>query len=134
MKCRRPKMKFVLSVLAVLGTASAALALTQPPDHRHSTSVLQSQDQMGDDGIDRVASGSDLSPGQTAMYFDPTPAPFNAYTYSASAQLVASGSQRRLRGEFRFPLFQSNDKRIGADNLVYQRRADAGQRSQDHRD
>jgi len=107
MKCRRPKMKFVLSVLAVLGTASAALALTQPPDHRHSTSVFQSQDQMGDDGIDRVASGSDLSPGQTAMYFDPTPAPFNAYTYSASAQLVASGSQRRLRGEFRFPVFKA---------------------------
>jgi hypothetical protein len=100
-------MKFVLSVLAVLGTGSAALALTQSPDHRHSTSVFQSQDQMDRDGSDRVGSRSDLSPRQTAVYFDPTPAPFNAYTYAASAQLVASGSKRRLHGEFRFPVFKA---------------------------
>jgi hypothetical protein len=101
------KMKFVLSVLAVLGTASAALALTQSPDHRHSTSVFQSQDQMGVDGSDRIALDSDVNPRQTVVYFDPAPAPFNAYTYSASAQLVASGSKRRLRGEFRFPVFRA---------------------------
>jgi hypothetical protein len=101
------KMKFVLSVLAVLGTASAALALTQSPDHRHSTSVFQSQDQMGVDGSDRIALDSDVNPRQTVVYFDPIPAPFNAYTYSASAQLVASGSKRRLRGEFGFPVFRA---------------------------
>ena len=99
------KMKFVLSVLAVLGTASAALALTQSPDHRHSTSVFQSQDQIGVDGSDRIALDSDVNPRQTVVYFDPAPAPFNAYTYSASAQLVASGSKRTLQGEFRFPVF-----------------------------
>jgi hypothetical protein len=96
------KMKFVLSVLAVIGTASTAFALTQSPDHRHSTSEFQSQDQMGGDGSARVA-----DPRQTVVYFDPTPAPFNAYTYSASAQLVASGSKRRLHGEFRFPVFRA---------------------------
>lgn len=101
------KMKFVLSVLAVLGTASAALALTQSPDHRHSTSGFQSQDQMGVDGSDRVALESDVNPRTIVVYFDPAPAPFNAYTYSASAQLVASGSKRRLRGEFRFPVFRA---------------------------
>ena len=100
------KMNFVLSVLVIIGTASTAFALTQSPDH-NSTSVFQSQDQMGGDGSDRVAPESDLNPRQTVVYFDPTPAPFNAYTYSASAQLVASGSKRRLHGEFRFPVFRA---------------------------
>ena len=101
------KMKFVLSVLVVLGTASAALAFTQSPDHRQSASVFQSRNRMGGDGSDRVVRESDLNPRQTVVYFDPTPAPFNAYTYAASAQLVASGSKRRLHGEFRFPVFRA---------------------------
>jgi hypothetical protein len=42
-----------------------------------------------------------------AVYSEPTPAPFNAYTYSASAHLVASGSKRTLQGEFRFPVFKA---------------------------
>jgi hypothetical protein len=101
------RMKFVLSVLAVLGAASAALAMSQSPAQRHSTPVLQSQDQMIVYASNGVASEADRNPRQSTVYFDPTPAPFNAYTYSASAPLVASGSKQSLNGEFRFPVFKT---------------------------
>src|SRR6202022_3584249 len=58
------KMKFVLSVLAVLGTATAALALTQSPDHRHSTSMFQSQDKRGVEGSDPSLFIPDETPPQ----------------------------------------------------------------------
>jgi hypothetical protein len=43
----------------------------------------------------------------TAVYFDPTPAPFKAFTYCASVQLGPSTSKRGLKGEFRFPTFSA---------------------------
>ena len=42
-----------------------------------------------------------------AVYFEPAPGPFDAYTYSASVQLSASSANRTLQGEFRFPLFKA---------------------------
>jgi hypothetical protein len=49
------------------------------------------------------------SPGQsmTAVYFDPNPAPFKAFTYCASVPLGPSTSKRVLQGEFRFPAFSA---------------------------
>jgi hypothetical protein len=41
------------------------------------------------------------------VYYEPTPALFNAYTYCASVQLAASGSNHRLLGELRFPGFRA---------------------------
>ena len=41
------------------------------------------------------------------VYYEPTPALFNAYTYGASVQLAASGSKHKLQGEFRFPRFSA---------------------------
>jgi hypothetical protein len=100
------RLKFLLFALTVLGTVSAGLAMAQTPAQHHSAPVSQSQHQVIVYGSDRVA--PDLrNPHQSAVYFEPTPAPFHAYTYSASAQLVASGAKRSLQAEFRFPVFKT---------------------------
>jgi hypothetical protein len=98
---------FVLFALAILGSLSAGLAMAQSPAQRHTTPMSQSQQQAILYGSDRVAPELDRNPHQSPVYFEPTPAPFDAYTYSASAQLVASGSKRTLQGEFRFPVFRT---------------------------
>jgi hypothetical protein len=42
-----------------------------------------------------------------AAYFDPSPAPLNAYTYSASVRLMPLAFKAVMQGEFRFPAFQT---------------------------
>ncbi len=101
------KTKFGLCVAAVLGAASAALAMAQHPTHREAGSTIQRQELISAYGSDRVAPEPGRNPRMTAVYFDPNPAPFNAYTYGASVQLGPSSSNRRLQGEFRFPLFSA---------------------------
>jgi hypothetical protein len=101
------KTKFVLSVATVLGTASAALATAQYPTHREAGSTIQRQVPISAYGSDRFASAPGQNPGMIAVYFDPNPAPFKAYTYCASVQLRPSTSRRVLQGEFRFPVFSS---------------------------
>lgn len=70
--------KLVISLAAALGTACAAPALAQYPATR--------------EGV---------------VYFNPSPAPLKAYTYSASVRLAPSSSKRVLQGEFRFPVFSA---------------------------
>ena len=70
------KTKLVISLAAALGTAFATPALAQ-----YSTTH------------------------EAVVYFDPSPAPLKAYTYSASVRLAPSASRRVLQGEFRFPVF-----------------------------
>jgi hypothetical protein len=103
------RFKFALFALAALGTVSAGLALAQSPAQRQSEPRSPSQYQAIVYGGDRLAPDpdSDRDPHQSAVYSEPAAAPFNAYTYSASAQLVASGSKRTLQGQFRFPVFKS---------------------------
>jgi hypothetical protein len=99
--------KCMLLALAVVGAVSVGLAMAQSPAQGHSTPVSQPPEQVIVYGSDRVAPDSDRNRHQSAVYFEPTPAPFNAYTYSASTQLVASDSPRTLRGKFRFPVFKA---------------------------
>jgi hypothetical protein len=72
------KTKLVISLVATLGGGCAPPALAQYP-----------------------------TPRETIIYFDPTPAPLKAYTYSASVRLAPSSSRRVLQGEFRFPVFSA---------------------------
>lgn len=72
------KSKLVMSLAAALGSACAAPALAQYPTTH-----------------------------EFAVYFNPSPAPLKAYTYSASICLVPSASKRVLGGEFTFPLFSA---------------------------
>jgi hypothetical protein len=51
------------------------------------------------------AQAQSLIPPEAVVYFDPSPAPLKAYTYSASVRLAPSASRRVLQGEFRFPVF-----------------------------
>jgi len=72
------KTKLVISLAAALGSACAAPALAQYP-----------------------------ATHEAVVYFDPSPAPLKAYTYSASVRLAPSASRRVLQGEFRFPVFSA---------------------------
>jgi hypothetical protein len=96
--------KFVLSVAIMLGTACVAQAAAQHPNGRETGSILQHQVTTRVPGND----SSDPAPGQSmAVYFDPNPAPFKAFTYCASVPLGPSTSKRVLQGEFRFPVFSA---------------------------
>ncbi len=99
------KTKFVLSVAAALGTASAVPAIAQYPTHREVGSTIQRQVPTSIYGSDRFAPEPGQNPRMSAVYFDPNPAMFKAYTYCASVQLGPSTSKRVLQGEFRFPVF-----------------------------
>jgi hypothetical protein len=100
--------KLALCVAAVVGSTSAAQ--TAPPQHptiRETESIAQQQ-------VSRSASGDDSfapAPGQStranAVYFDPNPAPFNAFTYCASVLVIPSSSKRVVQGEFRLPAFSA---------------------------
>jgi len=70
------KTKLVISLAAALGSACAGPAQAQYPVTH-----------------------------EAVVYFDPSPAPLKAYTYSASVRLAPSASRRVLQGEFRFPVF-----------------------------
>jgi hypothetical protein len=72
------KTKLVISLAAALGSACTAPALAQYPTTR--------------EGV---------------VYFNPSPAPLKAYTYSALVRLAPSASKRILQGEFRFPIFSA---------------------------
>jgi hypothetical protein len=99
--------KFVLSVAIMLGTASAAQAATQHPTNRQTRSIVQRQVPTSAYGSDSIASAAGQITRMTAVYFDPNPAAFKAFTYCASVQLSPSTSKRMLQGEFRFPLFSA---------------------------
>jgi hypothetical protein len=99
--------KLALCVATVLGSVSAAQTAPQHPTTRETQSIVQHQ-------VSRSASGDDSfapAPGQSmranAVYFDPSPAPFNAFTYCASVLLIPSSSKRVVQGEFRFPAFSA---------------------------
>jgi hypothetical protein len=101
------KTTFALSVAIMLGTACSAQARVQDPTLRLARPTIERQARGGTDESHAVAQVSDQSTRMTAVYFDPTPAPFKAFTYCASVQLGPSTSKRGLKGEFRFPAFSA---------------------------
>ena len=99
--------KLALCVAAVVGSTSAVQTAPQHPTIRQTEPIAQYQ-------VSRSASGDDSfapAPGQStranAVYFDPSPAPFNAFTYCASVLLTPSTSKRVVQGEFSFPAFSA---------------------------
>jgi hypothetical protein len=101
------KTKFVLSVAVMLGTASAAQAGVPHPSDGQTESIVHRQVPASAYGSDSVAPGPVQTARMTAIYFDPNPATFKAFTYCASVQLGPSTSKRVLQGEFRFPIFSA---------------------------
>jgi hypothetical protein len=99
--------KFVLSVVIMLGTASAAQAAAQHPSDHQTGLIVQHQVQTSASGNESFAPAPDQSTRTTAVYFDPNPAPFKAFTYCASVLLGPSTSKRMLQGELRFPVFSA---------------------------
>jgi len=100
------KLIFLLSVATLLGTVSAAPAITQHPAQRVISATVQRQAPITGKG-DSAAAESAHSPRPSAVYFDASPAPLKAYTYTASVRLGPSTSKRILQGEFRFPVFST---------------------------
>ena len=101
------KMKFVLSVAIMLGAACTAQAAVHDPTLRQARPTIQRQAPGGADESRGFVRAPDQSTRMAAVYFDPNPAPFKAFTYGASVQLGPSTSKRGLNGEFRFPVFSA---------------------------
>jgi hypothetical protein len=101
------KTTFALSVAIMLGTACAAQAGVHNPTLRQARPTIQRQAPGGADESHAFVQVADQSTRLTAVYFDPTPALFKAFTYCASVQLGPSTSKRGLKGEFRFPAFSA---------------------------
>jgi hypothetical protein len=101
------KLRYVLSLAAVFGTASATLAMAQHPAHHEAVSSVQHHLPITARASDGVAPEPSRRTRLSPVYYEPTPALFNAYTYGASVQLAASGSNHKLQGEFRFPRFSA---------------------------
>jgi hypothetical protein len=99
--------KFVLSVAIMLGIASAAQAAAQHPTDYQTGRMVQHQVPTSAFGNDSFAPAPGQSTRTTAVYFDPNPTPFKAFTYCASVPLSSSTSKRVLQGEFRFPVFSA---------------------------
>jgi hypothetical protein len=97
--------KLALCVAAVLGSTSAAQTASQCPTLRQTESIAQHQVSTSVSGDDSFAPAPGQSTRANAVYFDPSPAPFNAFTYCASVLLTPSTSKRVVQGEFRFPAF-----------------------------
>ncbi len=102
-----PDMKFTLSVAMIFGAAFAAQAAARHPSHPQIESIVQRQLSTSASGNDGFAPPAGQSPRTTAVYFDPSPATFKAFTYCASLLLGPSVSERVLQGEFRFPVFSA---------------------------
>src|SRR6516164_4315548 len=100
------KTKLALSVAAVLGAASTALLMAQYPTHA-AASTIRGQAAAGAQINDSIASEPGRLLRMPAVYFDPSPAPLKAYTYTASVRLSSTASNRILQGEFRFPVFST---------------------------
>jgi hypothetical protein len=73
------KVRLVLSVGAVLGAGSAALAMAQHPAHDAAPS-LQAHVPISADAGNRVAPEQGRSAQTRAVYFEPAPGPFDAYS------------------------------------------------------
>ena len=99
--------KLALCVAAVLGSTSAAQTAPQRPTIRQTESIAQHQVSRSVSGDDSFAAAPGQSTRANAVYFDPSPAPFNAFTYCASVLLTPSTSKRVVQGEFRFPAFSA---------------------------
>jgi hypothetical protein len=97
--------KVALCAAIMLGTACAAQTATQHPMALQTGSIVRHELPTSASGGDGLAP----APGQgtTAVYFDPNPAPFKAFTYCASVPLGPSTSKRILQGEFKFPAFSA---------------------------
>jgi hypothetical protein len=102
------KAKFLLSVVVLLGAACAAQAGAQDPTLRQARPTAQRQAAKGIDESRAFAQAPNQSAPIAAVYFDPNPAPFKAFTYGASVQLAPLTSKRSLKGELRFPLFSAS--------------------------
>jgi hypothetical protein len=99
--------KLALCVAAVLGSTSAAQTTPQHPTIRQTELIVQHQVLRSASADDRFAPAPGQSTRVSAVYFDPSPAPFNAFTYCASVLLTPSTSKRVVQGEFRFPAFSA---------------------------
>ena len=95
----------MLFVAIMLGNACSAQAGVQNPTLRQGRPTIQRQAPSGADERHDSVRVPDQNPRMAAVYFDPTPALFKAFTYCASVQLGPSTSKRGLKGEFRFPAF-----------------------------
>jgi hypothetical protein len=94
------KTKVVLSVAIMLGTACAAQAGIQDPFLHQAGPTIQRQTPSGAYESHGFVQAADQSTRMAAVYFDPRPALFKAFSYCASVPLGPSTSKQSLKGAF----------------------------------
>jgi hypothetical protein len=98
----------VLSVAIMFGNAwPTAQAGVQNPAVRQPRLTIQGQAPTDVYEGHGFVQARDQGTRMAAVYFDPNPAPFKAFTYCASVQLSPPTPKRGLKGEFRFPAFSA---------------------------
>jgi hypothetical protein len=100
------KTRLAFSVAAVLGATSTVLSMAQYPTHAAAPTIRRPA-AAGAQINDSIISEPDRHPPTPAVYFEPSPAPLKAYTYSALVRLGSTASSRILQAEFRFPVFSN---------------------------
>jgi hypothetical protein len=98
--------KFALRLAVVLGIAITPATAKEPPYREPAPTAPREMSSSGHASVG-IAHGPGQIARAAAVYFEPNPTPFTAFTYSASVQLTSSTSARVLQGEFRFPLFST---------------------------
>jgi hypothetical protein len=93
----------ILSLATVLGVISSAMA--EGRAFRQTEAPIERQISATVEKSDRSSLVPDQTSQLTATYFDPSPAPFKAFTYSASVRLRPSTSKRIWHAELTFPAF-----------------------------
>ena len=127
------KVRLVLSVAAVLGAGSVALAMAQHPAHDTAPS-LQAHVPISADAGNRVAPEPGRSAQMRAVYFEPGPETVRCLHLFCVRAAERIERKPHAAGGVQVSPFQSRAEYFGADHFVDQRRADAGQRPADERD
>jgi hypothetical protein len=119
------KPRFMISSATVLSNAFTALALTSYSTHSEGGSAIQSPTPVSTYGLDHIAAEPGANSRLRAVYFDPAPALFNAYTYGASVQFRSINVETRVAGRVHVPGFQRATKSFSANYFIEQHRSDA---------
>jgi hypothetical protein len=94
-------------LLLIVSALGASDALAYSPVHSSPNATMRREMLINSRESNDGVSDTEHLLGTAAVYFDPSPAPLNAYTYSASVRLMPSASKAALQGEFRFPVFRT---------------------------
>ena len=124
------KMKFVLSVAVVLGTACAAQTAAQHPTDRQTEFIVRHQVPASAYESDSVAPAPAQSARMTATYFDPNPRNIQSIHILRIGTARSVDLETGVAGRVQILRFQCDAKCIGTNYFFNRRCPNAGLRPQ----